>query len=126
MRALLVEDDNAVRQAFAKVLSQAGFEVAAVPTGMDAFGELKKGSKFDVVVCDVALPGMEGTTFFEHLGQQYPDLSHRVVFVTGYGRDDKTRKLLEHTGQPFLTKPVDLKDFLAAVMRIAQSSGGKK
>src|SRR5690348_14537913 len=112
MRVLLVEDDTAVRKAFTKILDQAGFTVTAVANGVEAFVELKKSSSFDVVVSDFAMPGMEGTTFFEHLGHQYPALALRVVFVTGYGNDEKTRKLLEHTGRPYLAKPVDIKDFL--------------
>lgn len=125
MRVLIVEDDKAVRQAFAKILEQAGFVVTAVPDAVDAFREIKQDSKIDVVVCDVALPGLEGTTFYEHLAQRYPALKRRVVFVTGYAKDDNTRKLLEHTGRPFLTKPVELKDFLTAVMRTALQPGTK-
>jgi CheY-like chemotaxis protein len=78
-----------------------------------------------VVVSDFAMPGMEGTTFFEHLKEQYPALALRVVFVTGYGNDEKTKKLLEHTGRPYLAKPVDLRDFLTVVMRTAQRPGQK-
>ncbi|HEY2825916.1 MAG TPA: response regulator [Gemmatimonadales bacterium] len=125
MRVLIVEDDNAVRQAFSKILEQAGFVVVQAPDADHAFSEIKKSSKFDAVVCDVALPGLEGTAFFEHLSQHNPELADRLVFVTGYSRDDNTKKLLEHTGRPFLTKPVDVKDFLAAVVRTAQHPGAK-
>ena len=124
MQALIIEDDSAVRKAYQKILEKAGFGVTAVPDAVDAFKEIKT-TNFDVVVCDVALPGLEGTTFFELLRQRYPQTAHRVVFVTGYGKDANTRKLLEHTGRPFLTKPVDLKEFLTAVMRTAQGPKAK-
>ena len=123
MQVLIIEDDAPVRHSYVKILEQAGFEVTSASNGVDAFRVLPKGT-FQAVVCDVALPGLEGTTFFELLSQRYPDLAERVLFVTGYGRDDNTRRLLEHTGRPFLTKPVELPHLVAAVTKVARQSNG--
>jgi DNA-binding response OmpR family regulator len=124
MQALIIEDDNALRKAYQKILEREGFTVSAVSNAVDAFEKIMK-TNFDVVVCDVALPALEGTTFFELLTQRYPQTAQRVLFVTGFAKDENTRKLLEHTGRPYLTKPVDLKVFLTAVMRTAQGSAAK-
>ena len=125
MQVLIIEDDNAVRLAYKKVLEGTGFSVTAVGDGVDAFAYLKK-TKFDAILCDVALPGLEGTTFYEHLQEQYPQMADRVVFVTGYAKDANTKKLLEHTGRPYLSKPVEMKDLLATVNKLVHAGSKKK
>ena len=124
MQVLIIEDDNAVRKAYTKALEGAGCRVTAVADGVDAFRRLKK-EQFDVLVCDVALPGLEGTTFFQHLSERYPRQANRVLFVTGYAKDANTKKLLEHTGRPYLSKPVDVDKFVIAVTQVADSARGK-
>ena len=124
MQVLIIEDDNAVRKAYTKALEGTGYRVTAVANGVDAFRILKK-QQFDALVCDVALPGLEGTTFFQHLSERYPGQANRVLFVTGYAKDANTKKLLEHTGRPYLSKPVDVDKFVIAVTQVADAARGK-
>jgi len=118
MHVLIVEDDAAVRSTFVRALVQAGFtthEAASVP---DAVAVLKRQS-VDAIVCDFTLPGMDGSTLHQRLLEVAPEVAERIVFVTGWARDPKTRALLDHTGQPLLEKPVELNDLIAQVRRVA-------
>jgi DNA-binding response OmpR family regulator len=118
MDALVVEDDRSVQDALSKALKTAGFKVTLAGTADDAL-RLVKQRAFGVIVCDFALPGMDGTTLFERLQAADPANANRVVFVTGWASDAKTRRLLEHTGRPFLTKPVEINALLAVARQVA-------
>lgn len=118
MRVLIVEDDAAVRSTFARALTQAGHATHEVGSAVEALGALA-GTQVDVIVCDFTLPGMDGSTFHQKLSEAAPALADRVVFVTGWARDPRTRALLDYTGQPLLEKPVELSDLVAAVQRVS-------
>lgn len=118
MHVLLLEDDRDVAVRYADALGRAGFTVAAARTAAEALAAIE-AERPDAIVCDFTLPGADGTTFFEDLAQRSPELAERVLFVTGWSKDPKTRKLLDLTGQPVLTKPVDLDHLTAMVLRMA-------
>ncbi|MBI4421328.1 MAG: response regulator [Gemmatimonadetes bacterium] len=116
-QVLLIEDDASVRTTLAKALEQAGFKVQGLGSPGAALALLKQQT-FRAIVCDLILPEREGTSFYEQLKEQVPEMAERVLFLTGWAGDDKVRKLLEYTGRPFLAKPVDLKTLVDAVRRI--------
>ncbi|MEX0690766.1 MAG: response regulator [Gemmatimonadales bacterium] len=118
MHVLVVDDDAAVRSTFARALTQIGFSAHEAATPVDALAVLKK-QPMNAIICDFAMPGMDGSTFHQRLLEVAPDVADRIVFVTGWAKDPKTRKLLDHTGQPLLEKPVELNDLITHVRRTA-------
>ena len=106
MSVLLIDDDPGVQRTFGGILRKAGFDVTVVGGSVAAFAELKKRS-FQAIVCDVILPIADGTSFYEELQNVFPKMADRVIFVSGWVKDEKTRRLLEYTGRPFLAKPVN-------------------
>ena len=115
---LLIEDDESVRSSLTKGLEQAGLRVMGVGNAAAALAALKQRT-FRAIICDLILPDREGTSFYEQIKDQVPDMAERVLFLTGWGADQKVQKLLEYTGRPFLAKPVDLKILVDAVRKIA-------
>jgi CheY-like chemotaxis protein len=124
---LVVDDDDAVRDAFARTLRHAGFRVTAVENGVSALQQIGQ-REFDAVVCDYRMPTLGGLGFFQQLEEQFPALAGRVVFATAYAEDPKIRTLLEQTGQPVLAKPVDTQNLVVEVKRLIakQRKGGTK
>ena len=118
MDVLIVDDDEAVRHAFSRALERAGFMVAAVENGLAAFAELQQ-RHYQAIVCDVHMPFLEGRTFYDELSRDYPALARRVVFATGWADHDEVGPFLERSGQPVLRKPVDFKDLVTIVQRVA-------
>ena len=114
---LLIEDDPSVRLALGKGLEQAGLKVLGVGSAAAALASLKQ-QPVRAIVCDLILPDREGTSFYEQLKEQHPELAGRVLFLTGWAGDEKVRKLLDYTGRPYLAKPVDLKVLVEAVRKI--------
>ncbi len=108
-----------------RLLEQGGFEVLAAVNGMEAFEHLRT-QDVDAILCDIDMPTLNGTGFFEQLEELQPDMASRVVFVTGHADEPETRRFLEQTGQPFLGKPTQDDELVAAVRRIIQRrrSGG--
>ena len=104
MHILLLEDEDALRKIYTKLLEKSGFEVTALADGWEGF---KEGSlnNFDVVVTDYNMPGMTGFECMETLLAMNPAL--RFIFISGTGDDALIRQLKDHPQvAAFLPKPV--------------------
>ena len=117
MDVLIVEDTPEVRSAYGRVLEGAGYMVKAVDNGLAALAELQQGS-YSVILLDILMPFLEGKSLFRQLEADFPDMTKKVLFVTGMAGDRDTLEFLEQTGQPFLKKPVDAKQLVEAVRRM--------
>ena len=117
MSVLLIDDDPGIRKTFGRALEKAGFDVTVVGGSVAAFAELRNRS-FEAIVCDVVLPLADGTVLYETIQKDFPDMADRVIFVSGWVKDEKTRRLLEYTGRPFLAKPVKPAVLVKAVREV--------
>jgi two-component system NtrC family sensor kinase len=81
-----------------------------------AAGERGSGiPAFDLVVCDLKMPRLDGRAFYRRLASEAPSLARRVIFVTGdvLGTDAET--FLDESGCRWLAKPFRLADLLRVV-----------
>lgn len=122
MDVLIVDDDEAVRKTFTRALERAGYMVTAVDNGLAAFAELQRHG-YRAVVCDVDMPFLEGRTLYDELRKDFPEMAQRVLFATGWSENDEVGPFLKQTGRPVLQKPVDLKDLVDAVRKVADKGG---
>lgn len=118
MDVLIVDDDEAVRVAYAKVLEHAGFMVNAVDNGLAALAELQR-HKFGAILCDHRMPVLEGRRFYDELVNELPAMARRVIFVTGVD-DPQLRAYLARTRQPVLRKPVEQSHLVHAVREMVE------
>jgi two-component system cell cycle sensor histidine kinase/response regulator CckA len=83
---LLVEDENAVRHPAAEFLKQCGYTVIEAKDGLQAVEEPHKHhGRVNLMITDVAMPGMSGGQLAELLAEEYSDISDiKVLFVSGY------------------------------------------
>jgi two-component system NtrC family sensor kinase len=79
--------------------------------------------RFDVLLVDMRMPGMDGRAFYEALRDRFPHLAQRVVFATGDSGSDGTSQFLEDAGTPLLGKPYDLRALVEVVTHVARSGG---
>ncbi|MBI2409023.1 MAG: response regulator [Gemmatimonadetes bacterium] len=115
---LLIEDDHDVRNVTARALRASGFTVIECPSGEDAIARaLDPTLHVDVLVSDVALPGMSGPAAVQRILQMRPSLP--VLFVSGYPRNELDRHGLTGSDVHFLEKPVSLSELTDAVRRLA-------
>jgi CheY-like chemotaxis protein len=103
-RALLVEDDAAVRRSVRLTLERLGYAVLEAVDGESGLALAEEqGDTIDVVMTDLMMPGIAGREFAERLAQAWPRLP--VLFTSGYTDDEVIRRRLMREGQTFLQKP---------------------
>jgi signal transduction histidine kinase len=108
---LVVEDEAALGAAVAEALADAGFSVHLANDGLEALERVKQ-QPYDLIVCDLKMPRLDGTAFYRHLEAEHAPMSRRVLFVTGDVAGTDAERFLEDTGCRWLPKPFRLKDLL--------------
>lgn len=111
---LIVDDSSALRLVFSKVIEGAGYDVLVAPDGFAALevAEAHAGP-IDLLLTDVVMPRMSGRELYEQLGTRDPDL--RVVFSSGYARDDVLRYGIEDGRFSFVQKPISNDELLERI-----------
>jgi signal transduction histidine kinase/CheY-like chemotaxis protein len=108
---LVVEDEAALGAAVAEALADAGFLVDLANDGLEALEHVKK-QPYDLIVCDLKMPRLDGTAFYRQLEADHAPMARRVLFVTGDVAGTEAERFLEETGCRWLPKPFRLKDLL--------------
>ena len=108
---LIVEDEPNLAAAVAEALSEAGFTVQRAADGEEAL-EILRDQPWDLVICDLKMPRMDGRALYQALGDVAPALRQRLVFVTGDVLGQDAARFLEETGCRWLAKPFRLADLL--------------
>ena len=110
-RVLVVDDDAAVREITVQMLRQAGYGVVEAESGQAALDALGRGEIYDLVVIDVAMPGLSGIETIRRARERWPAL--RALYITGYA--DIAGAELQTGDDPMLKKPFRLTELTAAV-----------
>jgi CheY-like chemotaxis protein len=113
-RALLVEDERVVGDLLAEFLELEGYEVDRARDGREAL-ELVRRRSYALIVSDVRMPDVDGPAFYHQLGLTSPELTRRIVFVTGDVVSPETRRFLDETCVPYLEKPFTIDEFQTVV-----------
>jgi two-component system NtrC family sensor kinase len=111
-RVLVAEDESALSTAVSEALMDAGFQVDCARDGQEALDRIK-AKTYDLLICDLKMPRMDGPTLHRLLTQIKPALAHRTIFVTGDVAETENERFLEESGCPWLAKPFRLADLLA-------------
>ena len=111
---LLVEDDQATREAMTSWLVVEGFSVLAAADGHQAAGHLERPREpIDVVVLDVGLPDVSGVDLCQRVRERYPAMP--VVVCTGGAAPEEVAHLVRLGATRYFRKPVDPDELLSAV-----------
>lgn len=118
-RALVVEDEAALGEAVADALREAGFDVDRANDGEEAI-ERVQSRAYDVIVCDLKMPRVDGVAFFTHLASTAPALTRRLIFVTGDVAGTEAEAFLTRSGCRWLAKPFRLRDLIQAAREVVR------
>ena len=107
----LVDDDEGVRRALARVLREQGWSVLTFESA-EAF-LTRPGHDPGCLVLDVTMPGLDGLALQRRLGDEGESMP--IVFITGHGDIPMTVRALKAGASDFLTKPVPAQALVSAV-----------
>ncbi len=115
---LVVEDEPALAEAVSDALADAGFVVDRAADGQSAL-ERVRSRRYDLVICDLKMPRLDGQAFYRAVAATMPGLSRRIVFVTGDIIAADAEAFLEDSGCRWLRKPYRLADLLRAAREVS-------
>ena len=104
-RVLLIDDEELLRRALKRVLSPF-HDVVEAADGSEAVALLQHDTAFDLVLCDLMMPGIDGPMVYEKIQRNIPQLRDRVVFVSGGAFTDRSRSFIAERNIPVLEKPI--------------------
>ena len=72
-RILVVDDEEPIREIVGAILTEAGYEIATASDGVEALEVLESGQEFDLLLCNLMMPGLDGFGVLERTTVKYPD-----------------------------------------------------
>ena len=116
---LVVDDQDGIRQFQRQALEHAGYRVTEASSGLEALALLGQGQVFDLVIADIAMPGLTGVEMAGSIRTAFPD--QKILYVTGQlDRLMDARALWQ--GEAFLEKPFSLAALREAVSLLLYGS----
>ncbi|HVK08791.1 MAG TPA: sigma-54 dependent transcriptional regulator [Gemmataceae bacterium] len=112
---LVCDDEPLIRETLAEFLASEGFAVEAVGTGEDA-AKRAAARFFDVVLCDVNLPGIDGIETLQRVLAASPESF--VLLITAYGTVESAVEAFQRGAQDYLMKPILLDEVLGKIRRL--------
>jgi CheY-like chemotaxis protein len=119
-RVLVVDDELLVAESLRMVLSDE-FTVTALTNPVHALANISAGESFDVILCDVMMPVMNGVELRNQIEGVAADQAARIVFVTGGIVKPEVRALLESVPNAWLEKPLDIEGLRELIRRRVRS-----
>jgi signal transduction histidine kinase len=114
MRAVVIDDNADARELLCEMLASQGHTVMSASDGNDGLALIQR-LRPDVAIVDLGLPGMDGLTLAREVRERFPDLTTRLVALTGYGHD-QDRERARAAGFDFhLVKPASMADILESL-----------
>jgi DNA-binding NtrC family response regulator len=114
-RLLVVDDEPLIRGTLAEYLTGEGFAVTACASGEEALAEAERRA-YDVALCDVQLPGIDGIELLERLLKLSPETF--VLLITAYGTVESAVEAFQRGAHDYLMKPIILDEVAGKVRRL--------
>ncbi len=111
-KILIIDDERSIRNAIREILEYEKFQVDEAEDGLSGVVKVK-GGKYDVILCDIKMPKMDGTEVLERILLLAPDTP--VVMISGHGDIETAVDLLKHGAYDYIPKPLDLNRLLVSV-----------
>ena len=117
-RVLLIDDEPMVRQTLSQQLFRSGLETSIAVDGREALEVLSRDTRFDVILCDMMMPELDGCGFYAALKVQNPELCQRVLFYSGATLPSHLHAFQAVVDRPVLRKPLSRLKLLNAVQEL--------
>ncbi len=108
-RALVADDEAALRKLLHRLLTRRGFAVDVAEDGAQASAMIE-AHRYDIILCDVQMPRMTGTQLYEYLRRRQPHLASAFVLISGDILNGTLQGFVESAQIPLLSKPFGAKN----------------
>lgn len=109
---LIIDDEKAIRKTLSEILSYEGYK-------MDEAGDGEEGLKkfrdkdYDVILCDIKMPKMDGIEFLEKAKESNPDTP--IIMISGHGTIETAVEAVKKGAYDYISKPPDLNRLLITI-----------
>lgn len=114
-RVLVIDDEKLICLTYKAFLKKENEVVTAI-SGQEALALLEKDQDFDVIICDLMMPKMDGAEVFKKVCERWPDLTKKFIFSSGGAFTSQMKDFVDCIDSIVLEKPVDF-DYLMEVVR---------
>jgi len=112
IKILIVDDSVSMVNGLVKILEVSGYEADPAYNGQDALRKLS-GKDYDVIVCDIEMPGMNGLDLLKNIRRDYDNLS--FILMTGYLEQEYFIKAIQLGASDFIRKPIDSEQLVKSI-----------
>jgi two-component system nitrogen regulation response regulator NtrX len=109
---LIVDDEKAIRKTLGEILSYEGYKMDEAGDGEEALKRFKEKS-YDVVLCDIKMPKMDGIEFLEKAREINPDVP--IIMISGHGTIETAVEAVKKGAYDYISKPPDLNRLLITI-----------
>lgn len=109
---LIIDDEKAIRKTLTEILSYEGYKIDDAENGDDGLKRLKE-KNYDVVLCDIKMPKMDGIEFLEKAREARPDVP--VIMISGHGTIETAVEAVKKGAFDYVSKPPDLNRLLITI-----------
>jgi CheY-like chemotaxis protein len=117
---LVIDDESAIRNALRRFFERRGWVVEEASDGANGLETLlsRDSSYFDVMVCDLKMPGVSGMQVYHTLSTERPELLSKLIYATGDVASPDAAAFLQETRCPVLEKPYELSVLAQTVEKV--------
>jgi len=116
---LVIDDEKSIRNTLKEILEYEKFKVDLAEHGVEGLELYKKGS-YDIVLCDIKMPEMDGLEVLEKIFEEEGDA--QVIMISGHGNIDNAVEAIKKGAYDFIEKPLDLNRLLITIRNALDKS----
>lgn len=109
---LIIDDEKAIRKTLSEILSFEGYKIEEASDGEEGLKKFKDKS-YDVVLCDIKMPKIDGIEFLQKAGEANPDIP--IIMISGHGNIETAVEAVKTGAYDYISKPPDLNRLLITI-----------
>jgi two-component system, NtrC family, nitrogen regulation response regulator NtrX len=109
---LIIDDEKAIRKTLSEILSYEGYKIDEAGDGEEGFRKFRE-KEYDVILCDIKMPKMDGIEFLEKAKEGNPDIP--IIMISGHGTIETAVEAVKKGAYDYISKPPDLNRLLITI-----------
>lgn len=109
---LIIDDEKAIRKTLSEILSYEGYKIEEAGDGEEGLKKFKEKA-YDVVLCDIKMPKLDGIEFLDKAREANPDVP--VIMISGHGTIETAVEAVKKGAYDYISKPPDLNRLLITI-----------